>query len=275
MSEELTREVPTSVQDSTHTGSISLPDFNFSLHLHVHVTATPALQASLDRIAEAQKPDDFEFKGTIVERPDWIQVPGYRDLRYYEDGEKLFIKYMGSGALETSWKQMVEFSRLPIDECKKARDKLLEALKVTVNKNSVTVVNCFVTAIQKGKVVPPKGVRIHSEKTPAKHGKKQGPKVHWTSIPNHPILRYREENGDLILNYAGSIVTTTWEAVEGAARLDQKYWKYEIEKIVGSRPTANRKAAVSLFLRLVENGEVSRGIILQFRSAEKDTGVNA
>ncbi|ALK06186.1 hypothetical protein SAMN02910340_02067 [Methanosarcina thermophila] len=52
MSEELTQKTPIPSQDSTHTGSISLPDFNFSLHPHVHVTATPALQGSLDRTAE-------------------------------------------------------------------------------------------------------------------------------------------------------------------------------------------------------------------------------
>lgn len=314
-------EIPSSAsnqgQNSTHAGSITLPDFNLSLHLHVYVTAAPALQAALDRIAEALKPvqgeyvssgseivyhglneeqveelvrkdvippvmagldpaqksDGFEFKGVLVPRPDWIRVPGYRDLRYYQEGEKLFVKYAGSGALETSWKQMVEFSKLPIEECKKARDKLLEELKMAGNTASATAVNCFVTAIQKGHVVPPGSIQVSSEKTPETKPKK-GVNVHWTDIPKHPHLRYREEDGKLILKYAGSVVETTWQQVENTARLDQKYWKHEIEKMLGARQASNRRAAVSLFLKLVEKGEVSRVTISQFQ-AEEGTGVSA
>ncbi len=114
---------------------------------------------------------------------------------------------------------------------------------------------------------------IQADKTPVKHVPKKGPKVHWMDIPKHPQLRYREDGVYLVLNYSGSILTTTWEAVERAARLDPKLWKYEIEKIVGNRPTTNRKAAASLFLKLVEKGEVSRVTISQFQSDES-TGVS-
>jgi len=309
VSEELTTSA-TGGQNSTQTRSITLPDINFSIRLDVHVTVSPALQAALERIAvaltlssepvyyglnreqtaelvkkgvvdpaiagldPAQKP--FVFKGTMVERPDWIRVPGYKDLRYYEDGDNLFIKYSGSSAVETSWKQMVEFSRLPIEECKKARDVLLEKLKISGNTASATTVNCFVTAIQKGRVVPPVGIQDNSEKVPIRHEtkSKKGPKVYWTDIPKHPQIRYREEAGNLILNYSGSIVETTWQQVENTARLDQKYWKPEIEKMLGNRQASNRRAAIGLFLKLVEKGDVSRTTFSQFQEDES-TGVSA
>ena len=325
MSEELTQKTPIQCQDSTQSGSISLPDFNLSIPVHVHLTIDPALQAALERIAAAltsssepvhsssepvhyglnreqtaelvkkgvvdpaiagldpaQKP--FEFRGTLVERPDWIRVPGYKDLRYYEDGDKLFVKYAGSSAIETSWQQMAEFSRMPIEERKKARDKLLEERKVSGNTASATTVNCFVFSIKNGKITLPENIQVVpviTEEPPEKRSKK-GEKTNWTGIPNHPHLRYRSEDGKLILNYAGSIVETTWQQMEKTAKLDQKYWKQEIEKILGHRHASNRKAAVSLFLKLVGKGDIKvptpreefEKNFQQFQ-AEESMGVNA
>ena len=266
MSEELTTS-STKSQDATQTGSITLPDFNLSLHPHIHIIAPPELQAAL-------KPDesDFEFKGVLVPRPDWIRIPGYRDLRYYEDGGKLIIKYAGNGPIETTWKEAMEFSEMDVDEYRKARDDLLKNQKLIENKKSATAVNCFVSSIQKGNVSPPEGIRPQ-EKPPKKRSKKEG-KLTWVNIPKHPHLRYREENGKLILNCTGSIVETSWMQVEDISKLDQKYWPQQIEKILGTRQSSNRRAAIRLFLKLVEKGEVSRVTFPQFRSDES-TGVSA
>lgn len=223
---------------------------------------------------EPTKHDDTEFHGTIVPRPDWVRIPGYKDLRYYEDGDKLFIKYCSGSAVETTWQQLDKFSKLPMAEYKAAREELLEKLKLSGNAASTSAVNCFVTAIQRGKIVPPEGSKtLRAEKAPEMKSKK-GMKVHWKDIPKHPHLRYREEAGKLILNYAGSIVETTWQQIENTARLDQKYWRHEIAKILGNRQASNRRAAVNLFLKLVEKGEVSRVTISKFQS-EEDIGVKA
>jgi hypothetical protein len=180
---------------------------------------------------------------------------------------------------------MIEFSRLPFEECKKARDALLEKLKVSGNTASSSTVNCFVSAIQKGKIVPPGNIPVlpenstHEPETPQKQKRSH---TYWTDIPNHPHLRYRSEDGKLILNYAGSIVETTWQQMEKTAKLDQKYWKQEIEKILGHMHASNRKAAVSLFLKLVGKGDIKAPTpreefeknFQQFQS-EEDTGVSA
>jgi hypothetical protein len=86
--------------------------------------------------------------------------------------------------------------------------------------------------------------------------KKPRKNVKWTDIPKHPHLRYRSEDGKLILNYAGSIVETTWQQIEKTSGLAQKYWKQEIEKMLGHRQASNRKAAISLFLKLVAKGDI-------------------
>lgn len=310
MSEELTTS-STKRQNSTQGGCTPSPNFNFSVTLHVHMTAAPALQKALEKIADALKPtiepetkivfrglneeqagelvekgvidqvmtglesaDDFEFKGVFVPPPNWIKINGYKGLRYYEDGGKLFLKYQGSSVVETSWEQMVKLSLMSFDDCKNARDKLLEDLNIAGNKTAATAISCFVVALQKKKVVPPESVMAGFEKTPARPEKKHAPKIYWTGIPKHPHLKYREDAGKLILNYAGSIVTTDWDTVEKTARLDQKYWKHEIESIAGERATSTRKAAISLFIKLVEKGEISRVTISQFQSDE-DMGVSA
>lgn len=81
----------------------------------------------------------------------------------------------------------------------------------------------------------------------------------WIKIKNHPHLTYTEENGKLLLNYAGSVAETTWDVVEKVAKIEPQLWKHEIEKMLGGgAPTSNRKAAVSLFLKLVASGEIKR-----------------
>ena len=301
----------TKSHDFTQMGSTSFPDFNLSLR--IHLTASPALQAALERIADALKPvqkdpettteivfhglteeqanelvskgvvsqalaepekmDDFEFKGVIVERPDWIKVPGIRGLRYYSDGDKVYIKCMSSSVIETTWKRISELVMLPDDKYQAARDGLLKELKRDHEKNSITAINCFVNAIMRDDVTVPDGVVIPGEqKKPAtvKHGKK----VSWTSILKHPSLKYREDAGDLILNYSGSIITTSWEVVERVARIDSRFWNHEIEKIIGSNPSAGKKAGVRLFLKLVEKGEIQHTTISQFQH-DDGAGVSA
>lgn len=207
MSEELTNS-STQGQNLAQKGSMSFPDFNITLH--VHVTASPALQAVLERIAAA-----------IVKQED----------------QKAF--------------QMQEVVFRGLNK---------EQTTELVEKGVIDQAMAGVAPVQ----------RKHK---PAAAPKKYS-KVKWTDIPKHPHLRYREEADKLILNYAGSIVETTWMAVESTARLDPKYWKHEIEKMLGARLASNRRAAISLFIKLFEKGDVSRVTISQFQSDE-GTGVSA
>lgn len=272
MSEELTTS-STKSQDSTQTGSITLPDFNpcpengpVFYGLNVEQTVELVEKGVINPVMTGQ---EFEFKGVMVTRPDWIHVNGYRELKYYEDGGKLVIKCRGS-SIETCWGQMVAFSQLSLDDFKLARDKFMLESRIPRNTNSVSAMRMFVEAIQRELLVPPGGKVAAAEK-PAET--LPGQKVHWTFVPKHPQLKYREESGHLILNYAGSVVTTTWEEIEKTSRVEPRFWKYNIEKIVGNRPTRGRKDAVGLFMKLVESGKVSRVVISQFVS-DDSTGVS-
>ncbi|WP_269849529.1 hypothetical protein [Methanosarcina horonobensis] len=206
-------EIPSSAstpgQNSTHQEGITLPDLNFSIHLHVTLTADSALQAALERIAEALKPVQKEPEP--LSRSEVV----FRGLKK-GPAEERCRPFVGPKPDEIE----------PLSEEAKTKEPV----------------------------------------------KKKSTKVYWIDIPNHPHLRYREEDGKLILNYAGSIVETTWQQVENTARLDQKYWNQEIAKILGNRQASNRKAAVNLFLKLVEKGEVSKVTISKFQAEEDDTG---
>ncbi|AKB35595.1 hypothetical protein MSSAC_1005 [Methanosarcina siciliae C2J] len=199
MSEELTQKTPISSQNSTHSGSISLPDLNLSIPVHIHLTADPALHAALEKIAAVLS----------------------------AAGEPIYYGLNREQTAELVEKGIVNSVMTGLDPAQK--DEKIEA---------------------------------ESEKFPSnpeksqQNLKKTRKNVKWTDIPKHSHLRYRTEEGKLILNYAGSIVETTWQQMEKASKVDQKYQKQEIEKILGARRASNRKAAISLFLKLIEKGDI-------------------
>lgn len=221
MSEELTTST-TQRQDSTQSGSISLPDLNLSIPVHIHLTADPALQAALERIADVLKLGRWPvvYRGLCDPKPDEIEPLSEED----------------EAKLKEIWKIINEANR------KSEQIKIEKRAKLEAEKNEK-----MGGKSEKSPSNPEKSQQ--NLKKPRKH-------VHWTDIPKHSHLRYRTEGGKLILNYSGSIVETTWQQMEKASKVDQKYQKQEIEKILGARRANNRKAAISLFLKLIESGDI-------------------
>jgi hypothetical protein len=93
--------------------------------------------------------------------------------------------------------------------------------------------------------------------------------VEWTEAPGHPTLRYTEQGDELILEYHKSHVHTTWVRVERVAALrkipdgksskpNKEAIKRGLKGLMPAPHTQNKKCGVSLFVRLVADGEITR-----------------
>lgn len=134
------------------------------------------------------------------------------------------------------------------------KEVLLQALKEPVLEKQETIVKPIEPVRKK------LDMRVMNKETP-KTPRSPRKQLAWKRFGDSKYLRYREKDGKLFLSYAGSVVETTWDEVERIAKLRHvSVRSEEITKLVGKNAPAQRRAAVSGFIKKVVSGEVSREI---------------
>mgnify|MGYP000907460213 CR=1 FL=1 len=135
-----------------------------------------------------------------------------------------------------------------------ALDKIADVIQEPVLEKQETIVKPIEPVRKK------LDMRVMNKGTP-KTPRSPRKQLAWKRFSDSRYLRYREENGKLFLSYAGSVVETTWDEVERIAKLRHvSVRSEEITKLVGKNAPAQRRAAVSGFIKKVVSGEVSREI---------------
>lgn len=78
-----------------------------------------------------------------------------------------------------------------------------------------------------------------------------GPK--WNETVN---IKWREENGNLIIKYKNGEVTTDWETVKDLAEMEEKARYQTIREILDTKFTANKRTAYSQFAEHLARGKI-------------------
>lgn len=135
-----------------------------------------------------------------------------------------------------------------------ALDKIADVIQEPVLEKRETIVKPIEPVRKK------LDMRVMNKGTP-KTPRSPRKQLAWKRFSDSKYLRYREKDGKLFLSYAGSVVETTWDEVERIAKLRHvSVRSEEITKLVGKNAPAQRRAAVSGFIKKVVSGEVSREI---------------
>lgn len=212
MSEELTQKTPIPSQDFTQKGSISLPDFNFSIQVNVRLTADPLLQAALDRIAEALQP--------AQNSPETCQGP-----------EIVFHGLTKDQTTELVKKGVIDSAMTGLEQVPEPEPEHVAAAGITPEE-------------------PEKYGHIVMGGPDWKRG--------WESISCHPRLHWKTEGKVLKCSYGSAVTETTWKEMERIAKLPRDKRILAIRGIIGDKPAANKKASITLFVRLLAEGKIKK-----------------